>query len=371
MPVITGIPGVNSNLLSRVYGPPRPAPRPIYDPGRFRPAPYPAPRPTVLGASTSRSGGGGGGGGVPSSIPTSNPGPQYQQLQDQQDAINEQLEADYNQAMNELSNQESGLRGQAGIAEGQISNEAATVRTKLGQEQGIKEQGVQASLSTAETQGKGAMQQARDVFRQTQQSNIAQLSALGISSSSVSEALAERLGVETARRIAGITGSLQEVRQNATNELGRIKGYFSERSTQLQEQVQLQKSQIQQGLIQGINSINSARQQAASDKAAQRSNLLSQVSQAIASLTQQHQQFQQALQQWAQQKSAALTPIVQDPNYYNTLMNKTADINKQFATTQFSYAPNFNSQGRVTGYGRVNTRREEEDDDDRLRSPFT
>jgi hypothetical protein len=195
------------------------------------------------------------------------------------------------------------------------------------------------------------MQQARDLFRQTQQTNNAQLSALGISSSSVSEALAERLGVETARRIAGVTGGIQEVRANAVNEINRIKNYYSERTTQLQDWVANEKAKIQNSLIQGLNQINQSRSQAASDKSASRANLLSQVQNQIYSLTQQQQQFDQSLQQWAQQKAAALTPIAQDPQYIEKLMATANVFNQKFAPTGFAFTPeiNYDKQGNMTG----------------------
>lgn len=321
---------------------------------------YTPPRPAVLGATTNKSS-------VPSTsqpINQSNPQPQYDQLQSQQDAINQQLENDYNIAMGQLNSQESGLRSQADTSSGLIANEAAATKTQLGAQQATQEQGVQSSLSTAEKQGTSAMQQARDLFRQTQQSNISQLSALGISSSSVSEALAERLGVETARRIAGVTGSLDEVRQNATNELGRIKNYFSERVTQVQQQSELQKSQIQQALVQGLNQINSARQQAASDKAARRSELLGQVSNAMAQLAQQQQQFEQSLQQWAAQKAAALQPIAQDPNYVQNLLAQTQQIQQQFNPSQFVATPSFNVNQKGEYSGQISLQKPNKEEED-------
>lgn len=309
---------------------------------------YSPPKPQVLGASTQQ---GASASSASQSIPSNNSQPQYDALKSQQDAANAQLEADYNQAMGVADSAEQGLKGQAGTATAQIGNDAASVQTELTKSQGTQEQGVNTSLSTAEKQGTSALQQARDLFRQTQQSNNAQLSALGISSSSVTEALAERLGVETARRIAGVTGSLDEVRQNATNELGRIKGYFSDKSAQLAENVRIQKDQIQQSLVQGLNQINSARQKAASDKASARANLLSQTQSAIAQLTQQQQQFQQSLDTWAAQKSAALTPITQDPNYVQNLLAQTQNIQQSFDPSQFVATPSFNvdKTGQYTG----------------------
>jgi len=293
------------------------------------------------------------GNGMPSNPVANNQsaGLPYDQINQQQANGNSQIDSDYETSMGQLSGAEQGLRGQAGTAEGTITNEAAATRTQLGQEQAVQEQGAQATLSTAEKQGTSAMQQARDLFRQTQQSNNAQLSALGISSSSVSEALAERLGVETARRIAGVTGSLDEVRLNTTKELGRIKTYYEQKATQVQEWVANEKTKIQTTLMQGLNQINSARSQAASDKASARANLLSQVQNQIYSLTQQQQQFDQSLQQWAAQKSAALQPIAQDPEYLNTLMSTANTFNQQFAPSGFTYLPqvSVNAKGQMSG----------------------
>lgn len=343
--------------------------------GKAAAAPYTPPKPQVKSPPTSNVPYGPVNPGTSSSTyntpstttPQNNQQP-YQNINQAADDGNAQIDADYNQSMAMLDQAASGLQGQAGTATAQITNDAAGVRTSLGAEQATGEQGVQSSLSTAEKQGTSAMQQARDLFRQTQQSNNAQLSALGISSSSVSEALAERLGVETARRIAGVTGSVQEVRQNAVNELGRIKTYYAEKKTQLDENVRIQKDRIQQALMAGLNQINAARSQAASDKAAARSNLLSQVQNQIYTLTTQQQQFDQSLKQWATQKSAALTPIAQDPNYINNLIATAQNFNEQFAPTGFGFTPevSYDKYGTMTGKIVSNKKT----DDELLANPF-
>lgn len=272
-------------------------------------------------------------------------------IQSAQGAGDSQIESDYNQAMSMLSGAESGLRGQADIAGQTIDQQAGAAKTEIGNTQSTAEQGVSSTLQTAEKQGTSAMQQARDLFRQTQQSNNAQLSALGISSSSVSEALAERLGVETARRIAGVTGSLQEARVNATQELGRVKTYYQSKIEDIAKQTEIQKAQIQQSLIQGLNQINAAKGEAASAKSQARASLLSQVQSQIYSLTQQQQQFQQSLDQWAAQKQAALTPIAQDPNYLAKLVSTANTFNQQFTPQGFQFVPevSMNAQGTMTG----------------------
>jgi len=290
-------------------------------------------------------------GSVSSPIPTNGSPADYSQITNQQASGNDQIEADYNNSMAMLGGAESSLRGQADTASASIDQQAGAAKTEIGNTQTTAESGANASLSTAEKQGTTAMQQARDLYRQTQQQNGAQLSALGISSSSVAEALAERLGVETARRIAGVTGSVQEARQNAVNELGRIKTYYQGKISDLANQVEVQKSNIQNSLVQGLNQINAARNQAASDKAAARSSLLQQTQTAIYNLSTQQQQFQQSLDQWAAQKTAALTPIVQDPNYLNNLVSTANTLNATYSPTGFNYTPsvNVNAQGIMTG----------------------
>lgn len=297
-----------------------------------------------------------GGSNVPSApIPQGQSQQPYQQIQTQQDNGNAQIEADYNQSMGMLGNAESGLQQSATNAGNVIDTGAADTTNQLQNSQALGEQGVQSTVDLGQAQAKTAGMQARDVYRQTQQANSAQLSALGISSSSVTEALAEKLGVETARRIAGVTDSLSSLQLNAKKELTRISTYYTGQKDTLAKHVGDQKATIQSSLIQGLNQINSARSQAASDKSSARANLLSQTQTAIYNLTTQQQAFQQSLDQWAAQKSAALTPIVQDPNYVNNIIAQSQNLTSQYQTTAglsgYTATPSFNydKNGNITG----------------------
>jgi hypothetical protein len=317
------------------------------------PTSYPV---TVEYAKPTTGGGGTGGNYNIPSTPTNNVNQGYQNIQQGQDAGNSQIESDYNNAISMLGGAEQSLRAQGDTASASIDQQFGSAKNEITNTQNVAQQGVSSTLATAEKTGATATQQARDLFRQTQQANNAQLSALGISSSSVSEALAERLGVETARRIAGVSGSVEEARVNASKELGRINEYYQGKVQSLQEQVAVQKSQIQNSLMQGLNQINSARNQAASDKASARANLLSQVQNQIYSLTQQQQQFEQSLQQWAQQKSAALTPIIEDQTYLQKLVDTANTLNQQFSPTGFAYTPeiSYDKNGNMTGQVKSN-----------------
>lgn len=260
------------------------------------------------------------------------------------------IDADYENAMQSLSAQESGLQAQAQTAQTQIGNEFNQTSAQLTNEQATNVQGVEGQLATGEKSAFTGMQGARDLFRQTQQANIAQLSGLGISSSSVAEALAETLGVETMRRINSITGSLSEVRQNASKELSRINNYFQEKKTALSQSKDIELSKIQQGLMSGLNQINTARNQAAIDKAKQRFELISNARTAIDNINQQAQQFEQSLAQWNAQKSASLEKIVSNPEYLSSISNNLGVMNKAWAPPGWEYVPNVNGAGQVTGY---------------------
>lgn len=293
------------------------------------------------------------------------------EIQGGQDRGNDLIEQDYNNVLGSLAGQESGLQSQAGTAQSQIENEGSKLKTQLGQEQSVKEQGVESTLATGETEATTAMQQARDLFRQTQQNNIAQLSALGISSSSVAEALAERLGVETARRIAGVTGSISELRVNSQKELARVKDYFQQKMTDVQDQIGIQKSQIQNALMEGLNKINSSRQQAATDKARARADLLQNTQRYLYDLGQQEQAFQQSLQKWAQQKQAALTPLITDPNFMNTITSATNQFNQQFAPQGFQYSPQVNTSPAGNVQGQVKYTLSKNPEEDEFGNPFS
>ena len=113
--------------------------------------------------------------------------------------------------------------------------------------------------------------------------------------------------------------------------------------------------------MQGLNQINQSRSQAASEKANARANLLSQTQAAISNLTMQQQQFQQSLDQWAAQKSSALTPIAQDPNYVTKLASAYSTFSQNFNPTQFQTSMNVNASGNPTfQVGSINPKKQQD-----------
>lgn len=262
---------------------------------------------------------------------------------------NDFINQDYNNAIGYLDQQEQGIRGDAGIAENEISTGYTSAIGSLGNAQSEGQAGVANQVQTGEKSASNAMQQARDVFRQTQQNNIMQLSGAGLSSSSVNEALSERLGIETARRIFSVTGNLDEIRQNASKELSRINQYYSNKKIELESTKNIEVSKIKSALNQGLNQINNSRNQATSDKAKSRFDLLSNAQSQIASIKQQQLQFENSLKEWATKNSSALQPLATDPSFLKSISDTQNNFNSTFNPTGFNYAPSFstNANGQV------------------------
>lgn len=277
--------------------------------------------------------------------------PDYSNIQNQTNDYGSIIDQEYNNTMGYLGAQEQGLISKAGTAQSQIESENANIKAQLGQEQATQESGVQAELAAGEKQGSTSMMQARDVWRQMTQENTAQLSALGISSSSVAEALAEKLGIETARRIASVSDSIGAIRMNATKELGRIKNFYQGKLTTLETEKANNLKQIQLSLLEGLNQINYAKNQAATAKAQARLDLFTNAQNIIGNLKSQYEQFQMELYKWAATKTAAIEPIVQDPNYFQKLAEAAQTLNTQFSASGFGYAPSYSydKYGTVTG----------------------
>jgi len=261
------------------------------------------------------------------------------------------VDRDYESAMAGLDAQESTIRGQAATSEQQIKSEYAPAKTAIEEEGAVRQQGLEGETSLATTQEKGALQQARDLFRQIQQKNISGLSGMGISSSSVAEALAERLGVETARRISGITGSANEVRQNIKKEMTRVQTYYKQKVSDLEQHMSSSIAGLQQELLSGINQINSARTVAANDKANRRAELINNAQNSIAQLQYQAQQFQQSLQEWATKKSSSLSEAQQftyAPTDYSGLSGAISNVGTLPSVAGFNPTPNI--QQESSGY---------------------
>lgn len=260
--------------------------------------------PNVLGTSTVRSVGSGVGNQAPQSVvPTGG----SSQIQDQLSGGNDQIERDYQSFLGQLQGQEDALRSQQPLSQQKVEAGYAPAITAVKEQQASKVAGLDSSASTVEQQRQSQLQQARDLYRQIQQQNIAQLSGMGISSSSVAEALAENLGVETARRIASSSQSADDVIRQIDRERINVNEFAKQKLTDIETQKAAAIAEIQNQFVQGLNQINQARQIAANDKANRRQDLLSQAQQAAYQIEQNAKNFQQSLQMWQAQTQAKLS----------------------------------------------------------------
>ena len=221
---------------------------------------------------------------------------------DQQSLIDMEFES----ALGELGSQESGLRSGADIAKTQLGQGEEKTKSQITTENQRNLQGLSEEETSAQNQTNVGMREARDLFRQTEQRNIANLSGLGISSSSVTEAMAEKLGVETMRRLGGLTGSLQEFKMNVAKERVRVNQIFEDKVTQLREYTQSKIDEITLGLQNGLSTIAGLKGKAAVAKAQERASIASQARQQILSIQMEAQNRERALSDAAARRAQAL-----------------------------------------------------------------
>lgn len=242
-----------------------------------------------------------------------------------QDAI----DRDYEAAMSQAAGSENVLRSEHAAGVKGIEAGYAPARTAIGEEQATREAGLTKEEQTATKSSESAMREARDVARQVQQRNIAQLSALGLSSSSVAEGLAEKLGVETARRITGITGSRDEILQNIAQERTRMGTFYKQKLTDLEGIVAAKKQELQVALMQGLDRINNIRNMAAVDKANRRAEVAQNARNALTNLEIERVKMAQAMSDWATKRAAALEDakrFVVDPTDYSAMNREVSRI---------------------------------------------
>lgn len=272
-------------------------------------APLPSTSNQVLGASTTYSpSGGAGGGGISAgqSVSLAGFGTAKSNINDQLGTGLAAIDAGYNDYASQIDTQEGNVRRSAADATAGVDTSAQGARTQLNNQLATNNQSYDEQTQKATRQGANAMQQARDIHRQLQQQNVATLSANGLSSSSVAEALAENLGVETARRIAGVTGSRDEVLQNIAKEKTNQANFVKQQLSDLEGKVTTMKNSIQTKLLNDIDSLNNQRNVAASQKANARQQLISDAQGRVADLQANAQNFAQSLEMWQKQNAAKL-----------------------------------------------------------------
>ncbi len=330
-----------------------------------------SPKPTgsVLGLKTGGSGVTGGG---------SNPGfvAQQSNVEQGRDEDLELIDREFEDALNFYADQEGSLKSEAGTSEAKVRSEGTSQEQGLTRRKGESEEMIAGQETQARKAENLGMRDVRDLFRQIQQQNIAQLSGLGISSSSVAEAMAEKLGTETMRRIAGITGSTQEIVNNLNKERIRVQQVFTEKMASLKEDVSNQIAEIQNNLIQGINEINNSRAVAATQKAQARKGIMQEARANILQIQQQAQAYQEKLIQAAQARASkyadALNLATATPQDMASLEKANANA-RQIYGLGFDITPQFGMSGGqplLVGQTAIRGGTKRPDEEDLLQPPF-
>lgn len=267
--------------------------------------------------------------------------------------LQSQADYEFEQALNSIGQMEGAVQQQGGadIQSQQAAGLSATNRAGEAKTKNL--QGLSAEQTTAENQANSGMRNARDLFRQIQQQNIAQLSGLGISSSSVSEALAEKLGVETARRIGGITGSLDEVRQNIAKERTNVETVFQNKIQEIGQQTDAAIAGIRANVADQLAKLGQLRGQAAVEKAKAKTDIAVNARNAIQQIMLESQARQQSIADAAAKRQQALQDAEQfmfKPTDFSRINQYVSNVNSLPAAAGFKAVPTFENTS-VMGQG--------------------
>lgn len=273
---------------------------------------------TTGGGSTA----GGGGGGqigqpqVPGITPPSPSDPTGQELFRNIDTGYENSQAQLRMAESELGEQTAQRRNEIAASFQPSMNRLAEQETQRYQDIGQREQSAQRTKQSR-------VQEAYDIYNQLNQANTAKLAALGISSSSVSAALAESLGRDTAKRINDIAQKTGDYLQALDIERGSVKQYVQDRMMELEAQKANQLGQLQNTFMAGLNQIRSQSMVTEQDRANARANLLSQYQAQRVEIEKYNAQLANNITLWQLQRQASLddagkklSQVIEDPNQY-------------------------------------------------------
>jgi len=267
---------------------------------------------------------------------------------------------EYDQAISALAGEEQWQQGVAGtqIAGLQGQETAGTNRLSEGRASEMAAAGQQEQ--TARTQESSGLRSMRDLFRQIQQQNIIDLSGRGISSSSVAEALAEKLGTETMRRIGDITQGTQNVINNIAAEKKRITQVYQSKVQELQAEVKNKIDTVNANLTYALSQISAQRGLAALQKQKGLRDIAQTAREMIDSIKDKAWSYEQTLAAEAQKRQQATDDAIQllkfNENtgaYELNPMVQSATSSLQQGFPGLGVAPqvqNYNGQPYVQGY---------------------
>jgi hypothetical protein len=302
-----------------------------------------------VGASTSQ--GGFGRATAPRSVapaqatnPFGDPGQLQSQISQYDTSFMDAINQDYEATLSGLASSEELARQGASGQIGQAEASAAPVRAQIAAEQEARTGALDETRRTGEQNYNKGLEQARQTYSELEQRNQSLAAGTGLSSSSVSQALSERLGRQTAAQLADLSENYGAFTNAIAKEKENTVKYYQTKLTDLESQLAQFKNQIGLELNRQIAAINAARGQAAGQKAQQKAGLAAQARDALQQAFQQSQQYAASLQMWQTQRQAALD----DAHSYQQKSIATLDPSAQLQQIQ-QLNPNLQLQGATIG----------------------
>jgi hypothetical protein len=256
-------------------------------------------------------------GGAPnagSAGPSANALSQFQQQQQaaldaQKASQQQQLEQDYNNTLAQYDSEAGTIGGNYNTAAGGLKGgyDQAVSDVSGAQTQALND--ISGTRDYTNQTADSALNQARKLANELQQRNNSQLSAMGISSSSVAEGLGEGLSRDTYANINNIVQNRDTTLTKLKQQEDATNKYYTDNLNNLKQNYQTQLNDLTTKRDALLNQLSSNKSLLANQKFQYSQSLSQQYNQALQQLNQQAQSFAANLQYFTDQKVSALNQV--------------------------------------------------------------
>ena len=232
--------------------------------------------------------GGGGGGAV-------NTGPTLAAIEDSYNANSTYLNQIRGITETEATNARGALQGDYDVASSTLGQQ------KTKQLGSLDESGQTVQRNTA-----NALGEARTTYNELGQKNQAYLSATGLGSSSVAEALQEKLGRDTFKAIENLTQNRDATLQNIEKQRGEVNQFYSTKEAELINGLNSAKQQITTQLQRSLAEVDRDRSLNEANRAAKKAEVIADARRVSSAASAEAAAQKQALDSWSTWKTGFL-----------------------------------------------------------------
>lgn len=226
---------------------------------------------------------------------------------DYQRQLDEQLNASYNPAYENLNTVEAQYRQEYPTSQAFIEQSYGEVLPQIQSEQATKQQGLKTQRTKAQQEEKNQISQARQRYNEFRQGLLTRFGGAG----STGEASQELLGRTTAQQLGQTEQNFGNLYGDITAEEKNVNDFYASKITSLEKEKQLKLQELKNTFDAQIRQINSQRTALDSEKAARRLGALQEYAAQARQMQFQAQQFQQQLEMWRQAKDEAINTAKQ------------------------------------------------------------